>query len=211
MSLGKSFITGLARLFGVSLVELASDREGAGRQLAEAAASAADDETIDDVFAERVSPAALDLDRRELEEAAEDSFELVAGAARPVDDSVDATDKALEVFAEHLDRDPEDVFWKPVKEIERLPDRPEDTYIWILKDGVDAAGYADQIDSMYREHFGRPARGLHVPVDDVEEIRLAPPAELRTYVEPHLKRAEQHEERAAELEDPASATSQGGD
>lgn len=206
MSFGKTILTGLARLFGVSLVELAADREGASRQLADAAASAADVSDFVEAGVDHYgdTPVALQLDRAA----------LLEGASAHTGDGVDETDAALETFAEQLGRDPDDVFWKPVDRIKQLPDRPQHTYIWLLEDGVDPAGFADQIDSMYREEFGRPPRGLHVPVTDVSEIKLADPGEIRTYVKPHLERAEkveEHEEEAAELIDPASASPQGGD
>lgn len=204
MGLLRVIIIGLARVFGVSLVELAADREDAG-ELAEAAASAADEETLLDVVGDHVD------DRSLVESTDLDSVVLTSIAADRLGRGTGETDTALERFAEQLGRDPDDVFWKPIETIEELPDRPQHTYIWILKDGVDAAGFADQIDSMYREHFGRDPRGLHVPLEDVEEIRLADPAELRTYVAPHLSRAEEHEKRAAELVDPASASPSGGD
>lgn len=201
MGLGKALVSGLARLFGLSLVELAKDREAAGEQLADAAASAADDETLVDVLVDDVDRDvlldALELDRDELVDAGEDTFELIAGAARPVDDSVDATDNALEYFAEQLGRDPDDVFWRPVEAIQRIPDRRDETYIWILRDDVDRFAFADTIDAIFRENFGRDPRGLHIPLNEVEEIRLAPPDELRTYVAPQIERVEQNGQQPA--------------
>lgn len=190
MSLGKAVLTGLARLFGVSFVELAADREGAGRQLAEAAASAADADTIDAVFADLVSPDALELDRRELEDAATDAFELLASAARPVADTPDAQDQALSEYARALGREPSEALWRPFDTIERLEDAPDLTYVWLLHDGEDAAAWADRIDELYREQFGREPAALHVPVTGVEQIKRADPGEIRTYVEPHIQRAE---------------------
>lgn len=192
----------LAGIFGVDLVELAAD-------------SADDPKRATDEFLHRMQENVAMQDFQEVEEAALESssvdamLEHLAWRNPPIDKLGRLVDDAeLEYLAtDRLDvarlldadalvdeverRDLEDEFDQgPLKEIHELEDDPTSVYLHLLEAGADQGAYADRLDAIYREEFGRSPRAMHVPMNEVRELREVDPAYFTQQAAPWLKEAE---------------------
>ena len=75
----------------------------------------------------------------------------------------------------------------PVDYVETLHDAPDRVYIWIARqDATD-----DQIASIAESIGQREPKALHVVCRDIAEIRKLSPEDIRKYLAPIVKRAEE--------------------
>ena len=75
----------------------------------------------------------------------------------------------------------------PVEMLETLHDAPDRVYVWICrKDATD-----DQIVSIAESIGQRGPKALHVVCRDIAEIRKLSPEDIRKYLAPIVKRAEE--------------------
>jgi hypothetical protein len=73
----------------------------------------------------------------------------------------------------------------PVEMLETLHDAPDRVYVWICREGT-----TDDQMALIAESLG-DRRALHVVVRDVAEIRKFDPTDIRKYLAPIVKRAEE--------------------
>ena len=73
----------------------------------------------------------------------------------------------------------------PVDYVETLHDAPDRVYVWICREGT-----TDDQMALIAESLG-DRRALHVVVRDVAEIRKFDPTDIRKYLAPIVKRAEE--------------------
>jgi len=73
----------------------------------------------------------------------------------------------------------------PVEMLETLHDDPGRVYVWICREGT-----TDDQMALIAESLG-DRRALHVVVRDVAEIRKFDPTDIRKYLAPIVKRAEE--------------------
>ena len=75
----------------------------------------------------------------------------------------------------------------PVEMLETLHDAPDRVYVWIARqDATD-----DQIASITESIGQRDPKALHVVCRDIAEIRKLSPEDIRKYLAPIVKRAEE--------------------
>ncbi len=75
----------------------------------------------------------------------------------------------------------------PVEYVETLHDAPDRVYVWIARqDATD-----DQIASITESIGQREPKALHVVCRDIAEIRKLSPEDIRKYLAPIVKRAEE--------------------
>ena len=75
----------------------------------------------------------------------------------------------------------------PVEMLETLHDAPDRVYVWIARqDATD-----DQIASIAESIGQRGPKALHIVVRDIAEIRKFDPTDIRKYLAPIVKRAEE--------------------
>jgi len=85
----------------------------------------------------------------------------------------------------------------PLQAVETIDDDPRTVYLHLLEPGADEGAYADRLDKMYREQYGRSPRGMHVPLTELEELQEVDPTYFTQQAAPWLQDAEQRGERAA--------------
>ena len=75
----------------------------------------------------------------------------------------------------------------PVEMLETLHDDPGRVYVWIARQGTTD----DQIASITESIGQREPKALHVVCRDIAEIRKLSPEDIRKYLAPIVKRAEE--------------------
>lgn len=75
----------------------------------------------------------------------------------------------------------------PVEYVETLHDAPDRVYVWICREGTTD----DQIASITESIGQREPKALHVVCRDIAEIRKLSPEDIRKYLAPIVKRAEE--------------------
>lgn len=199
MALLKRVLTGLAGIFGVDLVELAADSASYDPALAvdrfldeleetERFEKAEDD--VHETLAERTPTDAL-LERLAWRDPdADEIVQLIH------DDELDAVDEGMLVDAVER-RELGDRFdTGPLQAVEQIDDDPRTVYLHLLEPSADEGAYADRLDKMYREQYGRSPRGLHVPLTELEELQEVDPSYFTQQAAPWLQEAEQGDEQA---------------
>lgn len=200
MAVLKRAVKLLAGVFRVDLVELAADDAGYDPALAvdrflnaledtERYEQAEDD--VHETLAERTATDAL------LERLAWRDPDASAIVQLVDDDELDAVDETMLVDAVER-RELDDRFdTGPLQAVEAIDDDPRTVYLHLLDPSADEGAYADRLDKMYREQYGRSPRGMHVPLTELEELQEVDPSYFTQQAAPWLQEAEQGDERAA--------------
>lgn len=85
----------------------------------------------------------------------------------------------------------------PLDAVETIDDDPRTVYLHVLHPSADEGAYADRLDRVYREQYGRTPRGLHVPLTDLEELHEVDPSYFAQQAAPWLEQAEEDDNQPA--------------